>query len=173
MTEPKDPHDRDQRGQDARERHETPTERLDRNWTDLIQELRVLQTGVQFLTGFLLTLPFQQKFGQLADAQVALYLAAVASSIMATVFLQTPVSVHRALFRRHQRAETVTLAHRMAIVGMIFLSAAVTGVASLIFDVVVGSTAAVVAGSVSFAGLVLLWGILPLAVRGRPTNRDA
>jgi hypothetical protein len=119
----------------ARARNETATERLDRNWGDLIQELRVLQTGVQFLTGFLLTLPFQQKFGQLSGAQVALYLCTVSASIGATAFLQAPVSVHRALFRRHRRRATVLLAHRLSIVGMILLACAVVGVASLIFDV--------------------------------------
>src|SRR5439155_6937869 len=46
----------------AQERpNESPTERLDRNWNDILQELRVVQTGVQLLTGFLLTLPFQQR----------------------------------------------------------------------------------------------------------------
>ena len=97
----------DQPDRDERERHETPTEQLDRTWADLIQELRVVQTGMQFLTGFLLTLPFQHSFSRLGDAQRALYLATVASSIAATGFLQAPASVHRALFRRHQRAETV------------------------------------------------------------------
>jgi hypothetical protein len=122
----------------ARARNETATERLDRNWGDLIQELRVLQTGVQFLTGFLLTLPFQQKFGQLSGAQVALYLCTVSAAIGATAFLQAPVSVHRALFRRHRRRATVLMAHRLSIVGMILLACAVVGVATLIFDVLKG-----------------------------------
>src|ERR1700712_5741847 len=90
----------------AEERNETPTERLDRNWTDLLQELRVVQTGVQLLTGVLLTLPFQQKFSRLTDGERGIYLFAVAASILATGFLQAPVSVHRALFRKHRRKET-------------------------------------------------------------------
>src|SRR5690242_2765430 len=103
---------------DQAERHETPTERLDRNWGDLLQELRVVQTGVQLLTGFLLTLPFQQKFAKLSSAERDLYLVAVAASIVATGFLEAPVSLHRALFRKHRRKETVYLAHRLAIVGI-------------------------------------------------------
>ena len=84
-----------------------------------------MQTGVQLLTGFLLTLPFQQKFAQLGDAERAVYLIAVATSVVATGFLQAPVSVHRALFRKHRRKETVELAHKLAIVGICALACAV------------------------------------------------
>jgi hypothetical protein len=153
---------------DEQARHETQTERLDRNWGDLIQELRVLQTGVQFLTGFLLTLPFQQKFATLTDAQVALYLCTVAASIAATGFLQAPVSVHRALFRRHRRRRTVLLAHRLSIVGMTLLAVAVIGVAALIFDVTKGAAAGFTAAAVTAIGLGVLWVFIPLRERGAP-----
>src|ERR1700761_457420 len=111
-------HPQDDQRWDRRERGETEMERLDRNWNSLLQELRVVQTGVQLLTGFLLTLPFQQRFDQLSSVERDIYLAAVASAIVATGFLQAPVSVHRALFRRHRREETVALAHRLAIIGL-------------------------------------------------------
>jgi O-antigen/teichoic acid export membrane protein len=153
-------------GWDERARNETPVQRLDRNWGDLVQELRVVQTGVQFLTGFLLTLPFQQKFDRLTDRQVVLFLVTVSCALAATAFLQAPVSVHRALFRRHQRAATVSLAHRLSIVGVVFFGGAVVGVAALIFDVAVGTTAALIAAVVVSIGLVTLWLVVPLAVRG-------
>ena len=63
------------RAWDAKVRDETPAQRLDRNWTELMQEIRVVQTGVQLLTGFLLTLPFQQRFTELTHLQKWLYLA--------------------------------------------------------------------------------------------------
>lgn len=146
-------------------RHETPLERLDRNWGDLIQELRVVQTGVQFLTGFLLTLPFQQKFDGLSDAERYLYLASVAASVVSTAFLQTPVAVHRALFRRHQRRRAVAVAHRVAMIGIGFLAIAVVGVSALTFDMVSGGTAAIVAGIVVALLLAVLWLTVPLALR--------
>jgi hypothetical protein len=151
----------------AQGRNETPLERLDRNWTDLLQEVRVVQTGVQLLTGFLLTLPFQQKFSTLGDTERAIYLAAVSCSIVATGFLQAPVSVHRAVFRRHRRKETVDLAHRLAIVGIVFLALAVVAVATLIFDVLLGATGGVVAGALAAALLVVLWLAIPIGVRTR------
>ena len=148
-------------------RHETPLERLDRNWTELLQELRVVQTGIQLLTGFLLTLPFQQKFSGLSSADRSVYLAAVSSSIVATGFLQAPVAVHRAVFRHHRRKETVQFAHRLAIVGMVFLAFAVVGVTILIFNVLLGTIGGAVAGAISGALLIVLWLVIPLAVRIR------
>jgi hypothetical protein len=155
----------------AEERHETPTERLDRNWTDLLQELRVVQTGVQLLTGFLLTLPFQQKFSRLTDGERGVYLVAVAASIVATGFLQAPVSLHRALFRKHRRKETVLAAHKLAIVGIVFLALAVVAVALLIFDVVVGTAGGIIAAAITGLMLLILWLIVPRAAgrRADPT----
>jgi O-antigen/teichoic acid export membrane protein len=159
-------------GADSTGRHETEVERLDRNWGDLLQELRVVQTGVQLLTGFLLTLPFQQKFAQLSSAERGVYLVAVATSIVATGFLQAPVSVHRALFRKHRRKETVDLAHKLAIIGICALACAVVAVATLIFEVLLGWAGGVAAGAVTAALLLVLWLVIPLSVRSRshPTN---
>jgi O-antigen/teichoic acid export membrane protein len=149
----------------ANDRNETPTERLDRNWNDILQELRVVQTGVQLLTGFLLTLPFQQRFTKLTDTEEGIYLAAVTASILATGFLQAPVSVHRALFRRHRRRETVELAHRLTIVGIVFLACAVIAVTTLIFEVLLGWVGGLIAGAAAAALLVTLWLVIPLAAR--------
>lgn len=150
---------------DSDDRNETPTERLDRNWNELLQEIRVIQTGVQLLTGFLLTLPFQQRFTMLNTGERAVFLATAASSVVATVFLQAPVVVHRFLFRRHRRAETVRLAHRLALFGMFMLGWAVIGVSCVI-------TAALynlgVGGLVALGVLLLivaLWGVLPALAR--------
>ena len=79
-------------------RGETETERLDRNWSDLLQELRVVQTGVQLPTGFLLTLPFQSRFTKLSNFEQNVYLATVVASVAATGNFIAPVSLHRILF---------------------------------------------------------------------------
>ena len=150
---------------DADDRNESPTERLDRNWNELLQELRVIQTGVQLLTGFLLTLPFQQKFGSVASGQRAVYLATGACSIVATVFLQAPVVVHRFLFRRHRRAETVRLAHRLAFVGIFMLGWAVIGVSCLIPAVLYNLEVGGLVALVVFLLIVAMWGVLPAFAR--------
>jgi hypothetical protein len=150
------------------ERRETPTERLDRNWEDLLQELRVVQTGVQLLTGFLLTLPFQDRFADIEDFQRHAYLVTVGCAIGATGFLIAPVSLHRLVFRRHLRRQMVNVAHYFALTGLALLAGAVVGVVLLTFGLVAGDTAGGVAAIVAAVLLAVLWVLVPLRLRKRP-----
>lgn len=159
MGQPDD--DRDTSPTARVDRNETPMERLDRNWNELLQELRVTQTGVQLLTAFLLSLPLQQRFSSLKTYQHGLYLVAVVLSITATGFLVAPVAVHRKLFRRHEKDRLVTIGDRAARIGLAFLAGAVTVVAAFIFGIVVNDVAAIVAGAVTFVLLGILWWLLP------------
>nr|WP_067862868.1 DUF6328 family protein [Nocardia shimofusensis] len=142
-------------------------EQLDRNFATLLQELRVVQTGVQVLTGILLTLPFQSRFPELSPAMRVNYLAVAAASIAATVFLTAPVAAHRMLFRRHRLEHIVRSAHHCAVIGILFLGLALTGVAVLIFDFVAGPVPAVIAGITAALLFVLLWFALPYHQRAR------
>ncbi len=109
-------------GDGPRLRNETDTERLDRNWASLLQELRVVQTGVQLLTGFLLTLPFQPRFDMLDAPMKIVYLVTVSSAVVSTALLVAPpVAMHRLLFRRHLLDKVVTAAHRFAYAGVLLL----------------------------------------------------
>jgi Family of unknown function (DUF6328) len=153
---------------DESQRHETPLQRLDRNWADLLQELRVVQTGVQFLTGFLLTLPFQTRFSDLDEFARDVYLATVASAVVATGLLITPVSVHRLLFRRHARSQSVAAAHWVALAGLVLLGVAIVGVVLLIFDVVSGRAIGLGAAAVTLALLLALWLAFPWTMREHP-----
>jgi hypothetical protein len=152
------------------DRDETEAQRLDRNWSGLLQELRVAQTGVQLLTGFLLTLPFQQRFTQLDGTMRAVYLVTVGCSIGATVLLVAPVSMHRLLFRRHRLNTVVSAAHAFAIVGMVLLGIALAGVAVVIFDTVAGRTGAWIAGGCTLLALATFWYLMPLLGRGDKDN---
>lgn len=152
---------------DSRERGETEIQRLDRNWNNLLQELRVVQTGVQLLTGFLLTLPFQQRFDILVPSMRSLYLATVACSVGATVLLIAPVAMHRLLFRRHRLKVLVSAAHRCAYAGLALLGLALTGVTVIVFAAVAGSRPGLVAGACAVTLFVLFWSLLPLLLRTR------
>ncbi|WP_067542246.1 DUF6328 family protein [Nocardia crassostreae] len=149
----------------SRARHENEEERLDRNWASLIQETRVVQTGVQLLTGFLLILPFQPRFETLSEGLRVLYLVTVAACIGATVFLVGPVSVHRVLFRQHRLGDVVLAAHRFAIVGLLLLGIALICVAVIIFQVVAGAAAGVIAGICFTVLFGLVWVAHPLRQR--------
>ena len=132
-----------------------------------MQELRVIQTGVQLLTGFLLTEPFQSRFEQLTQFQQVVYLITLSAAVMSTGFLIAPVSLHRFLFRRHARRVTVDVAHRLAQMVMSLLAVAVVAMVLLIFDVVSGLTAGVIAAAAATVLLAGLWVALPLAIRER------
>lgn len=144
-----------------KERHETSAQRLDRNWSSLLQELRVVQTGVQLLTGFLLTLPFQEHFGTLSPFLKGVYLVAVAASVMSTLLLVSPVAAHRILFRQRKLEATIMTAHRLALAGLGLLGIALAAVTFIIFDVVAGVTWAIAVSAVAIAAFVIFWIIVP------------
>jgi hypothetical protein len=154
-------------GWDHARRGETETQRLDRNWSDLLQELRVVQTGVQLLTGFLLTLPFQQRFTRLDDSSKDAYLATVAAAVIATAALVAPVSIHRLLFRRHARESMVGISHRCALVGLLMLGLAVCGVVNVITALVLTDRAAAIATSLTAVIFLSAWVLLPIHLRRR------
>jgi hypothetical protein len=145
-------------------RNETREEQMDRNWAELLQELRVLQTGVQILAGFLLTLPFQSRFEELDDFQVNLYLVNVVIAALTTAFILLPVSVHRRLFRKRLKETLVSSADaitKIALAGIGLLSA---GTAALVFDVTAGRSA-----GLTVAVLVVLLVYVPLHLNRRAT----
>lgn len=150
---------------DNTERSETETERLDRNWVSLLQELRVVQTGVQLLTGFLLTLPFQQRFESLDTTMRVIYLVTVGCSIGATVLLEAPVAMHRLLFRRHRIRFVVSNAHRFAYAGLLMMGLSLTGVAVVIFGAVAGPAGGAIAGACAVTAQLGFWVALPLRLR--------
>ena len=144
-------------------RGETEMERMDRNWNELLQELRVTQTGVQILTGFLLTLPFQQRFTSLDDFQVTVFCVAVLLSAVATALIVAPVSYHRLVFRQRRKALLVRASDRLARAGLLALALAVSAVVLLVFDVVLSRPAAAVSSAGVLAVFTVLWLVLPLA----------
>jgi hypothetical protein len=149
-------------------RHETVAQRLDRNWDEILQELRVLQTGTQILTGFLLTVAFQPRFGDLDEFQVDVYLVLVVFAVLTTAAGLAPVSLHRTLFRKRAKRQIVDIANillRSALVGIALVT---SGVVLLIFDVVADRTAGVIASGATLLVIVLAWLVLPLMSRPKP-----
>jgi len=147
-------------------RDETTNQRMDRNWNEILQELRVTQTGTQILTGFLLTLVFQPKFAELDAFQRTVYLVLVGVAGLTTALGLAPVLLHRELFRRQMKQVLVRTAD-------LFLRAALTGIAVvlagtqlLVFDVAVGRRAGVIACAATIM-VVALIAALPLWLRAR------
>lgn len=154
-------------GTDDAGRNETFVERMDRNWDELVSELRVTQTGAQILVGFLLTVPFQQRFTTLDAYQRGLYLVLVGLAVLATVLIVTPVSLHRALFRRRLKRELVATGNSFARAGLVVLAVVIAGVPALLFDVVVSRAAGVTALAGALVLLVGCWWVAPRLVERR------
>ncbi|MDE9367601.1 DUF6328 family protein [Luteipulveratus sp. YIM 133132] len=156
----------------ANGRGESATERLDRHWAELLQELRVVQTGVQILTGFLLTVPFQQRFPQMGNGERVLYLCAFVLAVVSTALIVAPVSMHRVMFRRRVRDDLVEASAALAKAGLLTLAMTMIAATALIFDVVVGSPAGFIAGAAALLVFVACWWALPVMIRSRALQRQ-
>ena len=148
-------------------RDETDSERSDRNWSEILQELRVIQTGTQILTGFLLTLAFQPRFAELDAYQELIYLALVIVAVLATVLALSPVALHRTVFRRKAKGDVVRIGNRLLVSTLAAVGLTLTGTSVLIFDVVAGHEAGLIAGAVALALVAAAWIVMPLQIRLR------
>jgi|tagenome__1003787_1003787.scaffolds.fasta_scaffold19954796_2 hypothetical protein len=160
--------DRTRRDAGGGDRGETEDEKADRRYDELLQELRVAQTGVQFLFAFLLTLAFTQRFAQISDAQTWLYVGTLLVTAAASALLIGPVPLHRILFARGLKPRLVRGADAMARAGLVMLLLGINGAVLLILDVVLGGVLPFVLSGVTTLFFVLVWGIYPLSVRERP-----
>ncbi|MCW2827082.1 MAG: hypothetical protein JWQ67_698 [Marmoricola sp.] len=151
-------------------RDETDAERYDRNWTDLIQELRVAQTGVQVLAGLLLTVPFSSRFGDLGHGQRLTYLVAFGLAVVTVGLMTAPVALHRFLFGRHEKDVLVRVGGMFAKCGLAAMGLTLVAVVGLIFSFVVDDTAAIVAVAVALVFFSLAWVVLPLSLLPRGTG---
>lgn len=142
-------------------RRETVEERADRNWAEILQELRVIQTGTQVFSGFLLAVVFQQRFAQLGSFDVVVYSVLVALAAVSTMLGLACVALHRTRFRHHDKAAVVTVANRMLRVMLVAVALLTVGVVLLIFDVVLGLVAGIVAGAVAAVLAIVLMAIVP------------
>lgn len=154
-----------------RGRNETEEERADRMWGELIQEVRVAQTGVQILFGFLLTVVFTPRYATLEDTDRAIYIVTVVLGACATGALIGPVSLHRLVSGRRVKPQAVTWASRMTFVGLVLLLATMTSALLLILRVAThdGYVPYLVTGVVVW--YLLCWFGVPLWTRHRYTSR--
>ena len=158
-------------GDDSREAEDRHA-KLTRNLNELLQELRVMQTGAQILTGFLLTLPFTGRFSEIDQAEKVVYLTVLATSVVATALIVAPVAFHRSLFRQGEREWIVEAANRAARHGLAALALTMVGVVWLVFDVVVGAPLSHLVAGLAAAMFAALWGVLPM-LRHRRLSREA
>ena len=158
---------------DPREaRHETELERSDRNLVELLQEVRVVQTGVQILFGFLLTVAFQPKFEKLSSFQRADYFGTLAAAATTLIMLTAPTSWHRILFRQGDKQHLVDVANRFTVIGLASMGLTMVGVVMLLSDIAFAPAATVILTTVAVLTCSILRYVLPLARRRELRRRS-
>jgi Family of unknown function (DUF6328) len=150
-------------------RDESLNERMDRNWNEILQELRVTQTGTQIFTGFLLTIAFQTRFTELTTFQVRVYLVLVVAAVLTTALGLAPVSLHRSLFRKGAKMIIVETAHIIMRIILAGVAVMLIGTMLLIFDLVVGRNAALIVAGLTLLVVIIL-AVLPAVLRS--SRRD-
>ncbi|MEU6179910.1 DUF6328 family protein [Streptomyces coeruleorubidus] len=146
-------------------RGETPLQRADRNFVELLQELRVTQTGVQILFAFLLSLAFTSRFTSLDTVQRVTYVITLLLAVLAAALFTAPAALHRSLFQQGAKPRIVQVSSRLATTGLIVLVFAFSGSVLLVVDVTTSRTGGIAAGAATFVVCVSLWGLLPRLVR--------
>ena len=156
-------------GRDPRrdDRNETEKERLDRNMTELVGELRVALPGVQVLFAFLLTVPFNQRFSQVTSFDETIYLITLLSTAVATALLLAPSALHRIEFRQDDKQHIVKIANRYAIAGFAALLVSVTGAVLLVTHFLYSDTTSYVCTAAVAVLLAMCWYVMPILRRAR------
>jgi amino acid permease len=157
---------------EVRGRHETEKQRWDRNFADLLQELRVAQTGIQILFAFLLTLPFSNRFPEVTQFQKDVYVVALLAAAGATAMIIAPVAFHRALFRQGRKPELVRYAHAMATGGLFFLLVSMVSAVLLVTDFILDRTIAFVFTGITAAFFLTFWAAVPFFRRNWIDDED-
>ncbi|MFE1768790.1 DUF6328 family protein [Streptomyces angustmyceticus] len=153
-------------------RNETPEERADRRWNELLQEVRVIQTGVQILFAFLLTVVFTPRFATLPTTDKTIYVVTVLLGAATTGALIGTVTFHRLVAGHRLKPETVLWASRLALLGIALLLATVASALLLILRIALHNSAVpwVVAGLVAW--FMVCWFALPAWILHRYSSKD-
>jgi len=149
---------------------EDETAQLDRQWNELLQELRLAQTGTQILFAFLLTIAFQPAFQQADAFTHDVYAATLVGSALAVGLFLAPVSFHRLVYRRKLRDRMLPIAARMAGAGLGLLILATAGGLLLALDVILARAVAIIVVALVVVWFLIFWYAVPAWVRSHATE---
>lgn len=143
------------------QRGEEPLRRADRNFADLLQEVRVVLTGVQLLFGFLLALAVSDRFRVIDPAMKTLYVGVLLTAALTIGLLVAPVCYHRRVFQSGRKQELVRVSHRLVTAGLIMMWLTVLGAVILVLSLVLHTAMALLLAGLVGAILAGLWWLLP------------
>lgn len=146
-------------------RNETVEQRLDRNWNELLQEMRVMQTGVQILAAFLVVLPFQARFTILDQGEQFFYVVLLVFSALVIVLILAPIAIHRHLFGHRVKITTVRLGHAISKIVVLAVGMLVVGCVWFVIQVLVGWMWGLAIGGSLMAVVVFLLFLWPRIIK--------
>ena len=141
--------------------------RLDRELVELLQEMRIMLPGIEVIFGFLLTVPFTERFTRLTWLQTSTYFLVFISTALAIAFLVAPSAYHRLRWRQYDKEHLLRIANKFAITGLAFFAFALSGIGFIVTDMVIHTTSAVWVAAGIGSTVVLLWFGLPLFRRAQ------
>jgi VIT1/CCC1 family predicted Fe2+/Mn2+ transporter len=144
---------------------ESKAERLDRELKELTDELRVVLPGVQVLFGFLLAMPFTNRFEDVSDTQRDAYFASFLCATASSVCLIAPSVMHRIQWRRQDKERLLRTSNTLALAGATLLALSITGAVFVVTDVLFDETSAALVAAATAALVAALWCVVPLWFR--------
>ncbi|MEV1026072.1 DUF6328 family protein [Streptomyces sp. NPDC050264] len=154
------------------ESREEAHERANRRWAEVLQETRVAQTGVQILFGFLLSVAFTPRFGDLGTFDTTVYVTTVILGAAATGVLIAPVSLHRLLTGQRLKDDLVKTAGRLMVTGLVLLALTISGTVLLILHVVLPDLLAEILAGGILLWFALCWYALPMWLKKRSARHQ-
>jgi hypothetical protein len=150
---------------------EDERKRLDRNLVELLNELRVAIVGVQVLFGFLLSVPFTQRFDDVSAFGRDVYVVSLLAAGVASAFFIAPTAYHRLTFRRGEKRHLVFSANWWTVAGLMAMLVAIVAAVLLVADFLFDAWLAIVLAALLAALYVGLWFVFPL-LRRLPSGED-
>lgn len=151
---------------------ETPKEKTDRQFVELMNELRVALPGAQFLFAFLLAVPFAARFSTVAHGPRIVFFACLLCTVVATILLMAPTVYHRVRWQHGNKTEVIRIAHWMFLAGMTCLGLAMMMAVWFLSDFLLGTATAAAATAVSLGVIVVTWCVLPILGRHDPGTQE-
>ncbi len=141
------------------------------SFSELLQELRVLLQGTQLLAGFLIVLPFSERFSTILVAEKWVYLATFLCTMVSLILFSTPAIHHRLQRPLVNRIQFKNVASRLMIAGTIPLSFALVLATQLATSEVLGERHAALVAACVGALVASVWWIVPFVFRNRRPPR--
>ncbi len=146
---------------------ETEAEKADRNFADLLQELRITLTGAQILFAFLLVVPFNSEFRRTSALEHGVYVGTLVGSALAAGLLVAPAAMHRVLFRQQLKDRLIEVASMLAMAGQTLFALSLAEGAFLVVNYLYDFTAGLVLGLLLLAWYIGWFFLAPWAIRRR------